>query len=52
MRRSRVLRFAFRAVYGGALALAVALGAMTAPAAAHHSYGATYDTSRELRLDG
>jgi hypothetical protein len=25
---------------------------MTTPAAAHHSYGATYDTSREIRLDG
>ena len=23
-----------------------------APAVAHHSYGATYDTSREIRLDG
>ena len=37
---------------GGACALVAALGAMTAPAVAHHSYGATYDTSREIRLDG
>ena len=37
---------------GGVLALAAALGAITTPAAAHHSYGATYDTSREIRLDG
>ena len=37
---------------GGVLALAAALGAMTTPAAAHHSYGATYDTNREIRLDG
>ena len=37
---------------GGVLAVAAALGAMTSPAAAHHSYGATYDTSREVRLDG
>ena len=37
---------------GGVLALAAALGGMTAPARAHHSYGATYDTSREVRLDG
>ena len=37
---------------GGAIAIAAALGAGTVPARAHHSYGATYDTSREIRLDG
>ena len=44
------MRFAAR--FGGVLAVAAALGAMTSPATAHHSYGATYDTSREVRLDG
>jgi hypothetical protein len=35
--------------FGGALAMAALLG--TAAAQAHHSYGATYDTSREIRLE-
>ena len=41
---------------GGALVMASALGVALfwapAPARAHHSYGATYDVSREIRLDG
>jgi DNA/RNA endonuclease YhcR with UshA esterase domain len=36
---------------GGALAIAAALAA-PATLGAHHSYGATYDTSREVRLEG
>ena len=41
-----------RAARLGVLALVAALGVTAAPAVAHHSYGATYDTSREVRLDG
>lgn len=37
---------------GGALAIAALLGALPATIRAHHSYGATYDTSREIRLEG
>ncbi len=37
---------------GGALAMAALLGTAVATVQAHHSYGATYDTSREIRLDG
>ena len=37
---------------GGALAIAAVLGAIPATIRAHHSYGATYDTSREIRLEG
>ena len=37
---------------GGALAMTAALFAVQATLRAHHSYGATYDTSREVRLDG
>lgn len=35
-----------------ALLVATALIGMAAPALAHHSYGATYDTSREIKLEG
>jgi hypothetical protein len=38
-----------------ALAIAAAIGVTmlgAAPARAHHSYGATYDVSREIRLEG
>jgi len=38
--------------FAGALAIAVALAAAQATLDAHHSYGATYDTSREIRLEG
>ena len=48
--RYRVRSTALRA--GGVLALAAALWAVAAPARAHHSYGATYDVSRELTLEG
>ena len=34
------------------LALALAVLAMTAVGRAHHSYGATYDVSREVKLEG
>ena len=37
---------------GGALVLAAVLWAAASPARAHHSYGATYDVSRELKLEG
>jgi hypothetical protein len=37
---------------GSALAMAAVLGAVPAVIRAHHSYGATYDTSREVRLEG
>ena len=36
----------------GAMAIAAALAATTTSVRAHHSYGATYDTSREIRLEG
>jgi hypothetical protein len=44
------MRFAAR--LGGALVLAAALAASGSTVRAHHSYGATYDTSREIRLEG
>jgi hypothetical protein len=37
---------------GGALAIATLVATAAATVQAHHSYGATYDTSREIRLDG
>ena len=37
---------------GGTLAMRRPSARLPAPARAHHSYGATYDTSREVRLDG
>ena len=37
---------------GGLLVTVAALCAVAAPARAHHSYGATYDVSREIRLEG
>ena len=42
----------FAARLGGALAVTAVLFAVQATLRAHHSYGATYDTSREVRLDG
>ena len=36
----------------GALLVAAIVITMAAPAVAHHSYGATYDVSREIRLEG
>ena len=36
----------------GVLVTVAALWAVAAPARAHHSYGATYDVSREIRLEG
>ena len=48
--RYRVRLPALRA--GGVLVLAAALWAAAAPVRAHHSYGATYDVSRELKLEG
>ena len=48
------MRFAAR--LGGVVATAAVLGAVlfpgATPARAHHSYGATYDVSREIRLEG
>ena len=44
------MRFAVRTV--GILAIAAAFFAVPATLRAHHSYSATYDTSREVRLDG
>ena len=41
-----------RAARLGALVMAAALWTLAAPARAHHSYGATYDVSREIRLEG
>ena len=36
----------------GALLVAAIVITMAAPAVAHHSYGATYDVSREIKLEG
>ena len=44
------MRFAIRII--GTLAIAAAFFAVPATLRAHHSYSATYDTSREVRLDG
>jgi hypothetical protein len=44
------MRIAARLV--GMCAVTAALLWVAVPAGAHHSYGATYDTSRELRLEG
>jgi hypothetical protein len=37
---------------GGGLVAAAVLWLAAAPARAHHSYGATYDVGREIRLEG
>jgi len=37
---------------GSVLVTAAALWTLAAPARAHHSYGATYDVSREMKLEG
>ena len=41
-----------RAARLGALLVAATMASMAAPAVAHHSYGATYDASREIHLEG
>jgi hypothetical protein len=41
-----------RAARLGALLVAAIVTTMAAPAVAHHSYGATYDVSREIKLEG
>ena len=40
------------ALRAGALLVAAVVIGMAVPAVAHHSYGATYDVSREIRLEG
>ena len=44
------MRYTVRAA--GVLMLAAVLWVVAVPARAHHSYGATYDVSRELKLEG
>ena len=52
MRRAARHTVRLPALRAAALLVAATVIWMAAPALAHHSYGATYDTSREIRLEG
>jgi hypothetical protein len=52
MRRAARYSVQLPALRAGGVLVTAALLWMAVPARAHHSYGATYDTSREIRLEG